>query len=58
MGKEEFRIRITIDSNLEYSDMTDQLFLYYIGFLLIHNAIFEVKYGKYLFPDLQAILVH
>lgn len=26
IGKEEFRTRITIDSNLEYSDMTDQLF--------------------------------
>ena len=43
--------------NLEYSDLTDQLFAHDIvlrRFLSIHNAIFEVKYEKYLFPYLQA----
>ena len=53
MGKEEFRTRITIESNLDYSDMTDQLFAHDLVlhlFLSIHNAIFEVKYEKYLFP--------
>ena len=59
MGKEEFITRITIDSNLEYSDMTDQLFAHDLvlhRFLSIHNAILEVKYEKYLFPYLHAII--
>lgn len=54
-----FNTRITIDSNLEYSDMTDQLFAHDLvlhRFLSIHNAILEVKYEKYLFPYLQAII--
>ncbi len=59
MGKEECTTRITIDSNLEYSDMTDQLFAHDLvlhRFLSIHNAILEVKYEKCLFPYLQTII--
>lgn len=39
--------------------MTDQLFAHGLvlhRFLSIHNAIFEVKYEKHLFPDIQAII--
>ncbi len=59
MGKEECTTRITIDSNLEYSDMTDQLFAHDLvlhRFLSIHNAILEVKYEKCLFPYLHTII--